>query len=318
MEYSSLTEETIAAYKELQDLTKVSEKLFTRIKSFQARKEDFDAWRKVSRAAAEADEEAANAQKVYANEEFKAEAEQLWNALHTRYRSQALSFLSSHRSVGKEIEQFRERVLSWLDRRRDDFEERCLTYQQLLANAHIKAELKIPFDRERPNESQAVLMTQVNRYLNDYLERLSEKLKASLQVIRYCIQVQCADLSIAEDKANQTYEGAVRLKNLITPEIVGNLDQFKTLILPLIGLSDEQKQLEIEIRQATQQRPAEGNELKVMDVFRSMDGEIDLRGVIIRFINQEEKVNLGALMHDLESLFQKNLIDIRIKLSRSE
>jgi len=45
-----------------------------------------------------------------------------------------------------------------------------------------------------------------------------------------------------------------------------------------------------------------------------MDGEIDLRGVIYQFINQEGKVNNGGLMHDLESLFQKKLIDIRIKL----
>ncbi len=47
--------------------------------------------------------------------------------------------------------------------------------------------------------------------------------------------------------------------------------------------------------------------------------EIDLRELIIRLIDQKEGiVNLGALMHDLESLFQKNLVDIRIRLSRGE
>lgn len=319
-EYSSLTEDVIASYEELQKISKTSEKLITRMKSYQDRQEDFEAWRKVSRAAAEADAEAGNALKVYANGEFKAEAEQLWAALHTRYSSQTLSFLSSHRSVGKDIEKFRARVLNWLDRRRDDFEEQCLTYQQLLANAHIKAELKIPFDRERPNESQAVLLAQVGHHLNDYLEKFSEKLKASLQVIRYCIQVQGANLSVAETKAGQTYENALRLKKQITPEILGDLTHFKSLILPLIALANEQKQLEIEIRQATQQRPAEGSELRLMEIFRSMNAAegIDLRGVIISLINQEGTVSLSALMHDLESLFQKNLIDMRVRLSRSE
>ncbi|MGH2506115.1 MAG: hypothetical protein ACRDHZ_01630, partial [Ktedonobacteraceae bacterium] len=197
-ERSSSVEDVIVYYEESQKLSKISEKLVTRIKSFLDRQEDFDAWRKVSRAAAEVDEEAKSAQSIYANEAFTLEAEQLWSVLHARHNAQALSFLSSHRSVGKEIEKFRERVLAWLDRRRDDFEERCLTYQQLLANAHIKAELKIPFDRERPNESQMVLLAQVERYLDDYLGKLSEKLKASLQVIRYCIQVQGAPLSSAE------------------------------------------------------------------------------------------------------------------------
>jgi hypothetical protein len=270
--------------------------------------------------ASEADEEAGNAYKVYTNGEFKTEAEQLWAALHTRYSSQTLSFLNSHRSVGKDIEKFRARVLSWLDRRRDDFEEQCLTYQQLLANAQIKADLRIPFDRERPNESQGLLLTQVEHHLDDYLEKFSEKLRASLQIIRYCIQVQGANLSVAEIKAKQTYENAVHLKKQVTPEILGNLAHFKSLILPLINLADEQKQLEVEIRQATQQRPAEDSELRLMEIFRSMNAaeELDLRGVIISLINQEGTVSLNALMHDLESLFQKNLIDIRIRLSRSE
>ncbi|HXR65824.1 MAG TPA: hypothetical protein VN729_07870, partial [Ktedonobacteraceae bacterium] len=320
MEHSSSVEEIIAAYNELQDLGKTSEKLLTRIKSFQDRQEDFEAWRKVSRAAAEVEEEASNAQNVFANGEFKVEAEQLWTALHTRYSAQALSFLSSHRSVGKDIEKFRGRVLSWLDRRRDDFEEQCLTYQQLLANAHIKAELKIPFDRERPNESQEVLLIQVERYLTDYLEKLSEKLKASLQVILYCIQVQGAKLSGAETKAKQMYENIAHLEGQITSEMIGDLTRFKELILPLIDLADEQKQLEIEIRQATQQRPAEGSELGLMAIFHSMNTSegIDMRSVIISLINQEGTVSLDALMHDLESMFQKNLIDIRVRLSRSE
>jgi hypothetical protein len=45
--------------------------------------------------------------------------------------------------------------------------------------------------------------------------------------------------------------------------------------------------------------------------------EIDLRELIIRLLDQQEDkgaVNLGELMNDLESLFQKNLVDIRIRL----
>lgn len=312
--------DVVSFYEKLQQLSKTSERLITRIKSFQDRQEDFDAWRKVSRAAAEVDEAAQSARDVYANEAFMLEAEQLWATLHARHSAQALSFLSSHRSVGKEIEKLRERVLDWLDRRRDDFEERCLTYQQLLANAHIKAELKIPFDRERPNESQMVLLTQVERYLDDYLEKLSEKLKASLEVIRYCIQVQGADLSSAEAQAMQTYEKAGCLRDQITLEMIGDPTHFKTLVLPLISLAEEQKKLDAEILQATKQRPAEDSELRLMEIFQTataVDG-IDLRGVIISLINREGTVNLSAVMHDLESLFQKNLIDIRVRLSRSE
>lgn len=42
--------------------------------------------------------------------------------------------------------------------------------------------------------------------------------------------------------------------------------------------------------------------------------DVDLRELSMRLIDRGEgPVNLDILMHDLESLFQKNLVDIRIK-----
>ena len=82
---------------------------------------------------------------------------------------------------------------------------------------------------------------------------------------------------------------------------------------------EEEKKLGEEVQEATQQRPAQGSELILMEFIQSgsTGQEIDLRELIIRLMDRrEERVNLDALMNDLESLFQKNLVDIRIKLSR--
>ena len=47
--------------------------------------------------------------------------------------------------------------------------------------------------------------------------------------------------------------------------------------------------------------------------------EVDLRELIMRLIDQREgTVDLSALMQDVESLFQKNLVDVHIKLAGSE
>ena len=47
--------------------------------------------------------------------------------------------------------------------------------------------------------------------------------------------------------------------------------------------------------------------------------EVDLRELIMWLIDQgEAAVNLDVLMRDIKSLFQKNLVDIRTKLSRSK
>ena len=76
--------------------------------------------------------------------------------------------------------------------------------------------------------------------------------------------------------------------------------------------------MEKEVQQATQQRPAEGRELTLVEFVQNngANQEVDLRDLIIRLLDQQEEkvaVNLDELMHNLESLFQKNLVDIRVK-----
>ena len=82
-----------------------------------------------------------------------------------------------------------------------------------------------------------------------------------------------------------------------------------------------EKKLEEEVQEAIQQRPAAGNELKLMKLLQpsGFGQEVDLRELIMRLIDQREgSVDLSALMDDLKSLFQKNLVDLHIKLSGSE
>jgi len=320
--YNSTIEELTVTYDALIELTKQSQKLTTRLKSYQDRQEDFDAWRRVSRSAVEVNSEALNAYQKFNYPQFKDEVEQLWVTLRTRFEAQPLSFLSSHRTVSKDIAKYMQQIARWLDGRREDFDEQCLTYQQLLATAHIRAELKIPFDRERPTESQTALISQVQAFLERYFVLLESKLKNSLQIIRYGIQVQSLALEHVEKQAKEALEEFAPLKEQINTEVIGDVLKFKSNILkPLIDLTEEERRLKSEVQQATQKRPAQGTELKLIESIRDSNSvqEIDLRELIIRLMDQKEGiVNLSALMHDLESLFQKNLVDIRIRLSRGE
>jgi hypothetical protein len=320
--YNSNIEELTVTYDALLELTKQSQKLTTRLKSYQDRQEDFEAWRRVSRSAAEVNSEALNAYHKFNYQQFKDEVEQLWVTLRTRFEAQPLSFLSSHRTVSRDIAKYMQQLARWLDGRREDFDEQCLTYQQLLATAHIRAELKIPFDRERPTESQTALISQVQASLVGYFVLLESKLKNSLQIIRYGIQVQNLVLEHVEKQAKEALQECTQLKERISTDIIGDVLIFKSnIIKPLIDLTEEERRLKAEVQQATQKRPAQGTELNLIESIRASNTgqEIDLRELIIRLIDQKEGiVNLGALMHDLESLFQKNLVDIRIRLSRGE
>ncbi len=312
----------ILTYDALHGLTKQSKKLITRRESYKDRQEDFEGWRRVSKTAADVDAEAYNAYHVYDNVEFKTAIEQLWASLHTRFEAHPLTFLSSHKAVGKEIEAQKQRILQWLENRREEFDLQRQSYQQLLANAGIQAELRVPFDREKPTESQAALMALVKENLDRHFSLLYSNLKNSLQIIRYSIQVQGLELTHAEARTHEALRLATKLREQMHIETISDQKSFQDSILkPFVHLVEEEKGLEEEVQQAIQQRPAAGNELKLMKLLQS-DGfgqEVDLRELIMRLIDQREgAVDLNALMRDLESLFQKNLVDMSIKLAGNE
>src|SRR5437588_6391713 len=316
------TDVLISTYEALHDLTRQSKKLTTRRESYQDRQEDFEAWRQVSKAAAHINSEAYNAYKVYANTEFKTAVDQLWVSLRGRFEAQPLTFLSTHKAVSRELEAQRQRIIQWLERRREEFDFQRQAYQQMLTSAGIQAELRVPFDRERPTESQAALMALVKDCLDRHFSFLYSNLKNSLQVIRYSIQVQSLELSHAEARTREALQLATRLREQIRIEEISDQQGFEGNILkPLIDLAKEEQKLGEEIQQAIQQRPAAGSELKLMKLLQSngFGQEVDLRELIMRLIDQREGiVDLSALIHDLESLFQKNLVDIRINLAGSE
>ena len=318
----SPTEMLISMYEALHDLTKQSKKLTRRGESCQDRQEDFEVWRRVTRAAADLDAEANSAYKVYANIEFRAAVDQLWALLRGHFETQPLTFLGSHQAVSREVEAQKRRIIQWQENRREEFDAQRQFYQQMLAHAGIQAELRVPFDREKPAESQAALMNLVKDCLDRHFSLLYSNLKNSLQIIRYSIQVQGLDLSNAEARTRDALKLATRLREQIRFEVISDQKSFECNILkPLIELAEEEKKLEEEVQQAIQHRPAAGSELKLMILLQSsgFGQEVGLRELIMRLIDQREgKVELSALMHDLESLFQKNLVDIHITLAGSE
>jgi hypothetical protein len=158
--------------------------------------------------------------------------------------------------------------------------------------------------------------------LDRYFGALYSNLRNSLQVIRYSIQVQGLELSSAELRTHEALQLATRLRDQVRIEVIGDQKSFENSMLePLIDLAKEELGLKEEVQQAIQQRPAVGNELKLMKLLQSsgLGQEVDLRELIMRLIDQREGiVDISALMHDLESLFQKNVVDIHIKMSGSE
>src|SRR5438128_8963541 len=105
-----------------------------------------------------------------------------------------------------------------MKRKIEEFDYQHKDYQQMLTGACIHAELRVPFDRERPTESQAALMALVKNCLDRHFSFLYSNLKNSLQVIRYSIQVQSLELSHTEACTREALQLATRLREQIRIE----------------------------------------------------------------------------------------------------
>jgi hypothetical protein len=103
---------------------------------------------------------------------------------------------------------------------------------------------------------------------------------------------------------------------------VRDLRGFQAVVLArVVALDKEERELTGELQRAIQPRAPEDTEVRLMELIsvNATDRQTDLRELIIRLLDQgEEKVNLNALMKDLQSLFQKNQIAIHISLLQGE
>jgi len=314
-------EAVIRVYNALINLSRQARVLRTRLQSYEDRREDLDAWRQVSREAAELDMMVQSAQQVYGDESFGAVVKHLWEDLTKRFEAQPLSILDMHKDAARSVEDEVQKVSSWLESRREDFERQCQAYREALAEAGIKVALNIPFDQEHPTESYSALSQSVVDLAKEYCGELLQNLRSLQQVVRYGIRVQQMSLSDTEVRVHKALDQVLDIERQLAPETLEGLECFRQGTLArLIELTSATRRLAEEAQQAIQPRPPEGTEVRLMKLLAESSSRqsIDLRGLVTRLLDQgEEEVDLEALMQDLQSLFQKNQISIHISLLHS-
>jgi hypothetical protein len=83
----------------------------------------------------------------------------------------------------------------------------------------------------------------------------------------------------------------------------------------MVALDKEERGLTSEVQQAIQPRAPEGTEVRLMELIsaNTTGPQTDLRELILRLLDHgDAKVDLDALMSDLQSLFQKNQVAVHI------
>lgn len=301
-------------------LTNKARKFQTRLRSYDDRLEDLASWHEVSDFAHKIQKKVTAIERVYGDNHFVDQTSDLFNKMKRRFESDPLNVLGAHGEAREQITLLDRKIASWLRTRREDFEAACQLFRDAFVQAGVSGEIEIPFDPERPQSSYTALHGTVSRLATAHIDALIQRTKSQIQIIRYGEQVQGLALDQAEEQAEGLLVRMAKMIGELKPESVKNQDAFgNATILELVDISAQEKALNSLVQTALQPRAPEGAEVDLLSLVQSVPNQqTDLRELIMRMIDQgSENVNLDALMKDLESLFQKNQIAIRVSVLRS-
>jgi hypothetical protein len=130
--------------------------------------------------------------------------------------------------------------------------------------------------------------------------------------------VQQIDLADAEERAGKTLNDLDDLRNRLSPELLREMDRAEEGVLhPLNKVLEQETALAANVQQILKRRSPEEAEAELLALLQMIAAhdEADLYSLIMRQIDEgKESIDLSELMTQLQGLFQKNQIGIRIRL----
>lgn len=300
----------------IRSLDNDSEGLRRRLQTYEEYHTDLDKWRQVAEYVAKLEDRTAQIEQKYAHSDFRRRLHEICTNVKERMHAQPLDAMGMWKLAYRNIKEISDEVMEWQGSRRQDFELRCREYQQSLALAGLNIDLAIPFDPDNPTESYNALTRTVRTQVDNYLQTVSRRLNRNLQILRYGLRVQNLPLRESEQRGSIAQQRLAELKEVLRAAQIDELGQLQSKIIePLAQVVMEEHHLEQDVSQSLQKRPAAENEIRVMSLLEAnAKGEqIDLRSLILSLIEQNNNdVDLDRLMHELQSLFQKNQISLTI------
>jgi hypothetical protein len=310
----------VQVYALYRDLSDKGRKLRTRLQSYQDKREELEAWWNINKLASDVDIRAKNIYQVYEYSEFNELAQKLWKEIKESSVTDPLSFVSRHVRIREQIEALEQRISTWVENQRSDFENKRIFYQTALKDLGVNADIRVPFDSEHPAESSNVLHDQVSTLVQQHIGSMAVRLNHILEVSEFAIKVQKLGLQSQQVQAQSLIDEISRLGTDFSADKISDPEQFNTYVIaPIQKVIKEEKALYQAVRKSLKPGKPKGPELALYDILVKSNGQMDLRSLITSLLEKgDENIDLDNIMQNIKSLFQKNLIDIRLNALDSQ
>lgn len=304
--------------KALPDLAKEADRLRTRRKSYGDLQGDLEAWHKVT---ADANQGGGNMKSLgerYGTQEWQEAMDTLWQEQRAAIEANPLDVPSLHRQFARQLTSLTNRFYKWLQNRREDYEQQRDGYERALNQVGLQSRLRIPYDEQNPKESYNALVETIHQYLTAYVSDMQQRLNQMQQKIRYAQQVQQVDLADVGMKVEDLLKQLGTVQGRASVGILRDMAKAEAEILrPLGEIVAGEAAAANSVQQALRKRQPDEREealLRSLEVLANSN-EVDLYSLIVRQLDRSnESFDLDQLMDDLQTLFQKNQIGIRIRL----
>jgi len=311
-------ESLVILQRALPELCRASKRQQTRLQSYTDIREDMDTWRRLIEQMTVFTERAQQITEKYGSDRWEQAASTLWQQACDEMMANPLNLPTLHRDVGQQLADLQQKLEKWLQNRREDYEQQRQRYEDALQQAGVETLLRIPFNQQHPAESYDALVETVQQYLSRYLDDLRHRLNVTLQKMRYATLVQRVDLAGAEKQANETICEVDQLRRRLSPELLRDMARAETQVLhPFQKIFEEEKTVTAQVQRALQKRSPDEAEAELLDLLQAIGAtsEVDLYSLIMHQIDQgEDEIDLAKMMQQLQGLFQKNQIGLRIRV----
>ena len=299
------------------------EQLSNQRAAMSANQSNLRAWKKLLQRCNQVHQDAVTAKASFDEVKFLNAAEEIWYQIAKEFKDAPLDALSDHEIFFDAVAELERRIGDWQRKRREDF----LAEKQGLENAlrHVGDErpmLKTNFDPYvSPEEGRENLRQEAVEHFQGILAQYEQQYQQLQNEVIYAERVQQVSGTLSADAVSTSLAKARELRNTVTIQTLSDDTGLERLTESIAGLRDTLVEMATTVQTFITKRPLEGEGENILlciiqeNTADSVRG-VELRQVILKLVAGNPDFQLEQVMNDLQSLFKKNQVIIRIEPRR--
>lgn len=284
---------------------------------------NLQAWKKLLQRSNQVHQDAVTARASFDEERFLNEANQIWNKITQEFADAPLDTLSDHETFFQPVSELEQRIETWKRKRREDFVAEKQDLENALARVgDERPRLNTNFDSYvSPEENRESLRREAIEHFVAVLMQCEQRYQQLHSEVIYAERVLQVAGTLSADTISASLTEARELRDTITSQLLSDEASRTQFTEGITRLRDALAEMADVAKTFITKRPPEGkSEGELLRIIQESAVDwtrgAELTEVILKLVASDPNFQLEQVMSDLQSLFKKNQVIIRIQPRR--